>query len=179
MHGAAVLDAQRIGLVLHAPKVTMMGKLAQEYRCGYGMKGEGYEVYAGAPLALLGFRGWNSALALDQTTTPYLGPGAVDPGQNFCSLVTPVPTKLSPFRQIQRTAPGGDFFPGISDLKNLQYLPTVLRADFDLQSNEQALLVGADWKDDGITNAVVLHFRAEPGDTAYSNHNAFLAMIAT
>lgn len=176
IHGAVVIDAQPNGLVLHAPKVTMMGKLAHEYRCG---SGEGYAVYPGAPLALLGFRGSNSALALDNTTIPYLGPGTVDPGQNFCSLVTPVPAKLSPLRQIQKTAGGGDFFPGNPDLKNLQYLPTVLRADFDLQSKEQAFLVGAHWKDDGITDPVVLHFRAEPGDSAYANHDAFLAMSET
>lgn len=179
IHGAVVIDLQPNGLVFNAPKVTMMGKLAHEYRCGYGPKGEGYEVYAEAPLALLGFRGSNSALALDNTTIPYLGPGPVDPGQNFCSLITPVPTKLSPFRQIQKTAAGGDFFPGIPDLKYLQYLPTVLRADFDLQANEQALLLGADWKDDGTADPVVLHFRAEPGDPAYSNHDAFLAMSVT
>jgi len=179
IHGAVVVDAQRNGLVLHAPRVTMMGKLAHEYRCGYGMKGEGYEVYPGAPLALIGFKGSSSALALDNTTIPYLGRGTVDPGQNFCSLVTPIPTKLSPFRQIQRTAAGGDFFPGIPDLKYLQFLPTALRADFDLQPNEQAFLVGGNWKDDGIADPVVLHLRAEPGDPAYSNHDAFLAMSVT
>ena len=176
IHGAIVIDAQPNGLVLHAPRVTMLGKLAHEYRCGYGVKGEGYEVCAGAPLALIGFKGSSSPLALDNTIVPVLGPGTVDPGQNFCSLVTPVPAMLSPLRQIQRTMAGGDFLPGVPGLNKLQYLPTVLRADFDVQPGEQVFLVGGDWKDDGVTDPVVLHLRAEPGDPAYSNHDAFLAL---
>ena len=179
IHGAAVLEVQRNGLVFHAPRVTMSGNLAHDYRAGYGAKGEGDEVYPGCPLALLGVKSASSMLKIDNTAIPYLGPRTLDASQNHCSLITPIPASLEALRKIPWDSSCGDFFPGISDLQQLRYLPTVLRADFDLRSGEQAFLVGTTWKDDGATNPVVLHFRAEPGNIAYANHDAFLAMSIT
>ena len=179
IHGAAVLEVQRNGLVFHAPKVTMSGKLAHDYRAGYGAKGEGDEVYPGCPLALLGVKNASSMVKIDNTTIPYLGPRTLDASQNQCSLITPIPANLEALRKIPWDSSCGDLFPGISDLQQLRYLPTVLRADFDLSSGELASLVGTTWKDDGATDPVVLHFRAEPGNIAYANHDAFLAMSTT
>jgi hypothetical protein len=179
IHGAVVLDVQPNGLVLHAPKVTMSGKLAHDYRAGYGTNGEGDEIYPGCPLALLGVKGASSMPVIDKTAIPYLGPRALDTTQNHCSLITPVPTNLATFRQIPWDSSCGDFFPGVPELQQLRSLPTGLRADFDLQPGELAILVGAAWKDDGVTNPLTLHFRAEPGDVAYADHDAFLAMSMT
>src|SRR5437588_7698030 len=134
IHGAAVLEVKRNGLVFHAPKVTMSGNLAHDYRAGYGAKGEGDEVYPGCPLALLGVRNASSMIKIDNTTIPCLGPRTLDASQNQCSLITPIPANLEALRKIPWDSSCGDLFPGISDLQQLRYLPTVLRADFDLSS---------------------------------------------
>jgi hypothetical protein len=176
IHGAVVIDVQPYGLVLHAPKVTMGSQLAHEYRAGYGAHGEGDELYSGTSLALLGFKGAKQPLKVDDTAIPYLGPRTLDTSGNQCSLVMPIPTNLKPFRQIPKTSAGGDFFPHIRDLQTLQSLPTALRADFDLLAGEQVFLVGGKWQDDGSTDPVNLHLRAEPGVKAFVNHDASVAM---
>jgi hypothetical protein len=175
IHGAVIIDVQPYGLVIQAPKVTMAGQLVHEYRVGYGAAGEGDDVYSGNSLALLGFKGAQQPLKVDNTKVPYLGPRTIDASQNQCSLVTPLPTNLNPMRPISKTTAGGDLFPGIRDLQTLQSLPTVLRAEFDLLSGEHVLLVGGIWKDNG-KDPLVLHLRAEPGDIAYADHDASLAM---
>lgn len=179
IHGAVVLDVQPNGLILHAPRVTMSGRLAHDYRAGYGGDGRGEEVYPGCPLALLGLKGASSKPAIDKTAIPYLGPMTLDASQNYCALITPFPTGLKSCRQIPWVGSCGDFFPGVPTLQQLRYLPTVLRADFDLQPSELAILVGTAWKDDGVSNPLTLHLRAEPGDAMYADHDAFLALSMT
>jgi hypothetical protein len=175
VHGAVIVDLRPDGMVIHAPRVTMSGKLAHDYRIGYGNQGEGDELDPGVPLALLGFAGAAQPPQIDKTVNPYLGTRPLDGTGDFCSLITPLPVALIPLRQIKKDDSCGDFFPGIQDLATLAYLPTVLRIDFYLQANETVRLIDGQWKDEGKANPVI-HFRAEPGELAYASHNAFLAM---
>lgn len=175
VHGAVIVDLRPDGMVIHAPRVTMSGQLAHAYRIGYGKNGEGDELAPGVPLALLGFAGAAQPPKIDKTQNPYLGTRTLDGTGNFCSLIAPLPARLVSRRQIPKDDSCGDFFPGIADLKDLTWLPTVLRVEFDLQQSETVHLVDGNWKDDGA-NYPVIHFRAEPGKKEYSDHDAFLAM---
>lgn len=177
LHGATILDLQPTGIVFHAPKVvTASGQLAHAYRIGYGKKGEGDEIHAGMSIALLGFNGANKPPAPIMTNTPCLGPRKLDTSGNFCGLITPFPTNLTACREIPKNASCGDFFPDVPELKNLHSLPTVLKAEFDLQPNDLVHLVGSQWIDDGSTSPLIVHLRAEPGKPAYADHDAFPAL---
>lgn len=180
IHGAVILDFQPNGIVFHAPKVTMSGAIVHAYRIGYGKKGEGDEVYPGAPLALLGFVGQTNPPAVPPASIPLLGPRKLDASGNYCSLVTPFPTTLTPLRQIPKDTSCGDFFPYNPELSGLQYLSTVLRADFSIPADgvTVAQLVGGEWKDNR-TDPLAIHLRAEPGNDAYADHDAFLAISTT
>jgi len=179
VHGAVVLDIQPGGMLLHAPKIQVAGSLVHYYGVGYGQKGEAEKLDAQDPVALLGFVGAKQT-AVDKTTTPYLGPRVMNSGGDFCAMVTPLPTALTPYRLLRKDKMCGDFFPGVSDFNSLVSLPLVLRADFDLQTGEVARLIGAKhWDDDGATNPLIVHLRAEPDKPANIMHDAFAAISAT
>jgi len=177
LHGAFVLDIQKGGCFLAAPRVLEASSLVHEYRVGHGAKGEGDLVSGPSHLLTLdGFQGAGTNYPkIDKRWIPRID--KIDPdnstGQYLAALKTPV--NITPCRQVDKSNTGDPFFSSPTELQALDKLPLLLRLDYKLQAGESPYIVGANWSDD-CSDPLVLHFRAEPGQKNMQDHDALLAM---
>ena len=180
LHGAFILDVQKGGCFLAAPRVLESSKssnLVHEYRVGRGPKGEGDAVSGPSHLLTLeGFKGAGTNYPkIDKSWIPRLD--KLDPnnatGQYLASLKTPA--NITPCRQVDKSNSGDPFFSSPTELQALEKLPLLLRLDYKLEAGESPYLVGANWSDD-CSDPLVLHFRAEPGQKNMQDHDALGAM---